>query len=236
MEEDNIDPLVVPPLLAQPTPSLYYPPSLRLRSDVCAHLRPLKTHGCPGHARVLSFLKRDLNEKGEKHRGESYVLHIFRVLSSADYPLCLPREHSPPPLFRYSTSFRIREWGSRWSVAVATLDSWQVPKTLRGPARARGATSLKINSVKEPTDIRGLREDFTPQTLASLFSRAISLSRAPRLSLTYVRPSIIRGALISIATRSFSRCLSSIQPKTNFRSTFNFLNIEETTNSHFCVE
>lgn len=55
VEEDNIDPLVVPPLLAQPTPSLYYPPSLRLRSDVCAHLRPLKTHGSPGHARVLSF-------------------------------------------------------------------------------------------------------------------------------------------------------------------------------------
>lgn len=39
MEEDNIDPLVAPPLLAQPTPSLYYPPSLRL-SDICAHLRP----------------------------------------------------------------------------------------------------------------------------------------------------------------------------------------------------
>lgn len=31
VEEDNIDPLVAPPLLAQPTPSLYYPPSLRLR-------------------------------------------------------------------------------------------------------------------------------------------------------------------------------------------------------------
>lgn len=39
VEEDNIDPLVAPPLLAQPTPSLYYPPSLRLL-DICAHLRP----------------------------------------------------------------------------------------------------------------------------------------------------------------------------------------------------
>lgn len=41
VEEDNIDPLVAPPLLAQPTPSLYYPPSLRLRFPTYAHIYDL---------------------------------------------------------------------------------------------------------------------------------------------------------------------------------------------------
>ena len=55
VEEDNIDPLVAPPLLARPTPSLYYPPSLRL-SDICAHLRPRNPTGPLVHARPRASL------------------------------------------------------------------------------------------------------------------------------------------------------------------------------------
>lgn len=51
VEEDNIDPLVAPPLLAQPTPSLYYPPSLR-PSDICAHLRPRNPRDPLVHPRI----------------------------------------------------------------------------------------------------------------------------------------------------------------------------------------
>lgn len=51
VEEDNIDPLVAPPLLAQPTPSLYYPPSLR-PSDICAHLRPRNPRDSLVHPRI----------------------------------------------------------------------------------------------------------------------------------------------------------------------------------------
>lgn len=83
VEEDNIDPLVVPPLLAQPTPSLYYPPSLRLRSDVCAHLRPLKTHGCPGHMHACCRSSRGtLTKKGKS---------IEASLTYSTYPAYFPQ-------------------------------------------------------------------------------------------------------------------------------------------------
>jgi len=63
----------------------------------------------------------------------------------------------------------------------------------RASARVRSATSLKINSVKEPTDIRGLREDLTPQTRFLILSRSISL-RLARLAFLYVRSPIHNSA------------------------------------------
>lgn len=82
---------------------------------------------------------------------------------------------------------------SRRRVTVATEDSWQVSRKSCEDQRAcESATSLKINSVKEPTDIRGLREDFTPQTRFLILSRSISLC-LPRCSF---RLSIIRRAFL----------------------------------------
>lgn len=54
VEEDNIDPLVAPPLLAQPTPSLYYPPSLRLRFPTYAHTYDLSKFAKPSGSRACS--------------------------------------------------------------------------------------------------------------------------------------------------------------------------------------
>lgn len=69
VEEDNIDPLVAPPLLAQPTPSLYYPPSLRLRFPTYAHIYDLLKLAKLSrlYARVLFRASEEgLPEKGEE--------------------------------------------------------------------------------------------------------------------------------------------------------------------------
>lgn len=80
VEEDNIDPLVAPPLLAQPTPSLYYPPSLRLRFPTYAHLRPLETRETI-LARMLSYvLEEGPFQKGEIYEGHLYVSCVSRPI------------------------------------------------------------------------------------------------------------------------------------------------------------
>lgn len=183
MEEDNIDPLVAPPLLAQPTPSLYQPPSLRLRFPT--YRTPTTSRNSRNYpGRALSCVPREgLAEKGERHGGYS--------LRS---PLCFLTflRHF---LFCSRVFSRVggigAENGSRRSVAVATEDSWQVSRKSCEDLRAcESATSLKINSVKEPTDIRGLREDFAPQTRFLILSRFIS----PCLVRCSFRLSIIRRA------------------------------------------
>lgn len=78
VEEDNIDPLVAPPLLAQPTPSLYYPPSLRLRFPTYrTPTTSRNSRNYPGHARALSCIpeKGLLKTGGGEHGGYPYVHH-----------------------------------------------------------------------------------------------------------------------------------------------------------------
>lgn len=76
-----------------------------------------------------------------------------------------------------------------------------VPKTSRRPARA---TSLKINSVKEPTDIRGASRGFDG---ASLFSRALPLHiRLPIID----RPAAISPRFSSAAHRRNSQPLHRV--------------------------
>lgn len=171
VEEDNIDPLVAPPLLAQPTPSLYYPPSLRLRFPTYAHLRPLETRETV-LARMLSYVL----EEGPFQKGEIYE----------DHPYVRPLCFSPDSLrlrhflnFRYPFALLLlrffisnRKLARRRALLWSRRISAGFPKILRGPQRVgeregereteRSTTSLKINSVKESADIRGLREDFTP--------------------------------------------------------------------------
>lgn len=223
VEEDNIDPLVVPPLLAQPTPSLYYPPSLRLRSDVCAHLRPLKTHGCPGHARVLSFLKRDLNEKGEKHRGESYVLHISRVLSSADSPLYV---------FLASTLRRPCFATPRLSVSESGAQGGALPwpRWIRGRSRkpcedqrAREARHFIKNKFREGADgYPGASRGFhAADSRFLILSRHFSVSRAS--SFSHVRPSIYNSR------RADLDCRAIVFPMSLYHSTENEFSLQLST-------
>lgn len=72
VEEDNIDPLVAPPLLAQPTPSLYYPPSLRLRFPTYAHTYTISRNSRNHHARILK--EGSFENLGEYRRNISLIL------------------------------------------------------------------------------------------------------------------------------------------------------------------
>lgn len=130
------------------------------------------------HACCSVLPKRDFRKRGKKHKGSS-------SLGSSDNPARHRIISFNLPSFLLSTT-------APTSSRVAGRKGWRTtrggalpwprrilvagfPKILRGPERVRGATSLKINSVKEPTDIRGLRGDLTPQTRFLILSRSISL-------------------------------------------------------------
>lgn len=192
VEEDNIDPLVAPPLLAQPTPSLYYPPSLRLRFPTYrTPTTSRNSRNYPGHARALSCAP---EEGFSKKRGKSMkaTLTFTVVFLGRSSSLTFLRHPCFAPVSSHIGG-RGTENDSRRSVAVATEDSWQVSrKSCKDQRACESATSLKINSVKEPTDIRGLREDFMPQTYFLILSRSISLC----LVRCSFRLSIIRRAFL----------------------------------------
>jgi len=135
VEEDNIDPLVAPPLLAQPTPSLYYPPSLRFRFPTYrTPTTSRNSQNYPGRARALSCIPREgLSKKERKARNYSYIHRCIPCLSCFLTFLL-------PPLFRSSSHVeRIEtENNSRRSVAVATEDRGRFPENFaRTSARAK---------------------------------------------------------------------------------------------------
>lgn len=124
------------------------------------------------HARYLVFLKRDFPKKGKRS---------IELPLRSPYVVFLERSSFLTFLLYFASMFsdirgKEMENDSRNNVAVAAKDSWQVSrKSYENQRACESATSLKINSVKEPTDIRGLREDFTLQTRFLIFSCSISL-------------------------------------------------------------
>lgn len=100
VEEDNIDPLVAPPLLARPTPSLHYPPSLRLRFPTYAHTydlsKPRETV-LAMHARVaprvVARSNDELFEKREKEERDGPPLRPRRSFGPRSSP---PRVSTRP--------------------------------------------------------------------------------------------------------------------------------------------
>lgn len=150
VEEDNIDPLVAPPLLAQPTPSLYYPPSLRLRFPTYrTPTTSRNSRNYPGHARALSCAPEEgLSKKGEKHGGYPYVHR------------CVPRpilflNPPPPPLFRSCVFSYRRERDREWIEEERCRGHGEFvasfPKILQGPARVRKRHFIK-NKFREGAD------------------------------------------------------------------------------------
>lgn len=81
VEEDNIDPLVAPPLLAQPTPSLYYPPSLRLRFPT--YRTPTTSRNHPGLCTLSCIPEKGLSKTG----GKAWWLFLRSPLRSSADPL-----------------------------------------------------------------------------------------------------------------------------------------------------
>jgi len=133
----------------------------------------------------------------------------FRV-SSADDPL-----QDPLPatfrLFRYpcapsrAKGRRVARSGALpWSRRTRCKVRRKPCEDLSREACERGATSLKINSVKEPTDIRGASRGF--RGLApfrfSLFLFPPLAARCSRRS-TYARLSTIRCSSLSFVSRTF---------------------------------
>lgn len=116
VEEDNIDPLVAPPLLAQPTPSLYYPPSLRLRFPTYAHTYTISRNSRNHHARVFS------------KRGSFENLREYR--RNISFILC------------YSSSL-FRQF---LNISVTSVLSFSVSFQKEGDEAARRSTDLKENS------------------------------------------------------------------------------------------
>lgn len=180
VEEDNIDPLVAPPLLAQPTPSLYYPPSLRLRFPTYrTPTTSRNSRNYPGHARALSCAP----EEGlSKKRGKAWRL-LLRCAPRLILFLNLP----PPPLVR-SCAFshprkRDREWLEEERCRGHGGFVASFPKILQGPARVRKRHFIK-NKFREGADgypraSRGFRAaDLLPHSL-SLY---LSMSRPSFLS------------------------------------------------------
>lgn len=136
VEEDNIDPLVAPPLLTRRRhhyiihhPSIYW---------MCAH-----TYGCKP-TRPQTFF------------GFSTFSLLAAKISFSFYfstPYC--------PLLSYFIEATLKGIFRGCSQKQGKLSS--VGKVGMWEAATRGATSLKINSVKEPPDIRGFAKDLTPQ-------------------------------------------------------------------------
>lgn len=144
VEEDNIDPLVAPPLLAQPTPSLYYPPSLRLRFPT--YRTPTTSRNSRnylGHARALSCVpEKGLSKKGEKQAEATLTFTIaFLFLNLL-------------PLFRLCVFCR-RERDGEWLEEERCRGHGgfvaSFPKILRGPARVRKRHFIK-NKFREEAD------------------------------------------------------------------------------------
>lgn len=187
MEEDNIDPLVAPPLLARPTPSLYYPPSLRLRLPTYAHTYTISRNSRNRSGRYTRVLSRVLSlvptcspSKNARNDGPPYYTSCRSFgqrspsRSSSHVPPASTRPSAAATLV--SLSLRVFRVSVRKGRRAARGGALPWPRRIRRrmprkscedlsrEACERGTTSLKINSVKEPTDIRGLRKDLTPRT------------------------------------------------------------------------
>lgn len=185
VEEDNIDPLVAPPLLAQPTPSLYYPPSLRLRFPTYrTPTTSRNSRNYPGHTHALSCVvpEKGLSKKrGKAWRSYSYVHH------------CLPRPilflyFPPPPFVSYIFPHRrereiekeLEEERCRGHGGFVA----SFPKILRGPARVRKRHFIK-NKFREGADgypraSRGFHAaDSLPHSLSFYLSMSHSLFLSP---------------------------------------------------------
>ena len=134
MEEDNIDPLVAPP-----------------------HLTRRRHHYIIHHPSIYSTCAHTYVRKPTRPQP---LLWIFYLFSS----IC-----KDPIFFLLLSPFLLLFHRSNPRRSI----SWLQPKTRQTKqcwykagmweAATRDATSLKINSVKEPPDIRGFAKDLTPQ-------------------------------------------------------------------------